>query len=535
MRHGYSAGGLRPPARLPLFSGCLAALALATVSAPALSQPYASASYASPQQVQAEIRSKLDRKLKPVYKARGYRPLWVEGGRPGPAADRLLELLASAELDGLDPGDYDVDDLSSLVERARGGSPEALARAEVELSEAYVDYVRDVRRPTGVRMSYVDESLEPERPSAAAVLQAAAAAPSLARYLDDGLWVNPIYAGLRRGLLEHHRRWAGLPSIAIPAGPTLRPGSKGDRVQLLRARLGVPGGSSFDQALADKVRAFQADHALPVDALVGPTTIAALNRGTGYHEQLIRLNMERARALPANPNGRHIVVDAGAARLWLYENGRPVDTMKVIVGKPGQPTPMFAGLMRFVAINPYWNVPPDLVRDNIAPRVLEDPSYLERSHYEALSDWTANARKLDPDEVDWHAVASGQRTLRVRQLPGAGNAMGKMKFMFPNEYGVYLHDTPDRHLFKDDERRFSSGCVRLEDAQRLAKWLFGRPLDVPAGGTEQHVNLANPVPVYITYLTAAPTETGIAFRADAYDRDAAQLAEWGGRSFAAAR
>ena len=340
----------------------------------------------------------------------------------------------------------------------------------------------------------------------------------MTEYLEQGQWINPVYAGLREGLAEHRRRWARLPQIDIPSGPTLRPGSRGDRVQMLRLRLGLPDGAAFDKALAERVRAFQADHGLPVDALVGPATVAALNRGAAYHEQLIWLNLERSRALPPNPGGRHILVDAAAARLWLYENGRPVDTMKVIVGKPSQPTPMLAGLMRFVAVNPYWNVPPDLVRDNIAPKVLEEgPSYMKRMRYEALSDWTAQARVLDPAEIDWAAVASGETTLRVRQLPGDGNAMGKMKFMFPNEFGVYLHDTPERHLFKDDARRFSSGCVRVEDAERLAEWLFG------------------PVPVYITYFTASPTEQGIAFREDAYDRDAAQLAEWGGRSFAAAR
>ena len=500
--------------------------------------PALAAAFASPQQVQAELRSsgKLNRTLRSVYKARDYRPLWIENGRLGPAADRLVELVSTAELDGLDPGDYDPDDLRRWVERARDGSPEALVRAEIELSKTFTDYVRDVRRPTDVDIAYLDEALEPERPSAAAVIRAAAAAPSLVDYIDEGRWVNPIYAGLRQGLLEHRRRWGNLPQFSLPAGPTLRPGSKGDRVRMLRTRLGLPGGTTFDKELAEKVRAFQADHGLPVDGLVGPTTLAALNRGPGHHEQLIRLNMERARVLPPNPGGRHIVVDAAAARLWLYENGRPIDTMKVVVGKPEQPTPMLVGLMRYVAINPYWNVPPDLVRDNIAPKVLkEGPSYMKRMRYEALSDWTAHARTLDPMEIDWAAVASGDTTLRVRQLPGDGNAMGKMKFMFPNEYGVYLHDTPDRHLFQDDTRRFSSGCVRVEDAQRLAKWLFGQPLKIPSVGTEKHVNLANPVPVYITYFTAAPSENGIAFREDAYDRDAAQLAQWGGRAFAAAR
>jgi murein L,D-transpeptidase YcbB/YkuD len=236
----------------------------------------------------------------------------------------------------------------------------------------------------------------------------------------------------------------------------------------------------------------------------------------------------------ASPGRRYILVDAAAARLWMYENGRVRDTMKVIVGKPSEQTPAMAGLMRFAMVNPYWNIPPDLVRIRVAPGVLaKGVSFLKTKGYEVTADWSDNARALDPKAVDWKAVAAGRQELPVRQLPGRDNAMGKMKFMFPNDLGIYLHDTPEKALFAKPGRRFSSGCVRVEDAPRLARWLFGRPLAARSKAPEQRVDLPEPVPVYITYFTAAPEGQTIAFRPDVYNRDRARMAELGSRSFAA--
>ncbi|HWH23031.1 MAG TPA: L,D-transpeptidase family protein, partial [Allosphingosinicella sp.] len=240
--------------------------------------------------------------------------------------------------------------------------------------------------------------------------------------------------------------------------------------------------------------------------------------------QLLRLNLERARILPGNPRMRHILVDAAGARLWLYENGRVRDTMKVVVGQPTQQTPMMAGLVRYAIANPYWYVPSDLAARRIAPNVLSGgPAYLRARRYEILSDWSANAKVVPPAKVNWRAVADGKQQLAMRQLPGGDNAMGKVKFMFPNDLGIYLHDTPDKQLFGKSERHLSNGCVRVEDYQRLAKWLMGKPLPVKGKKPEQQINLAEPVPIYITYLTAAPEEKRIAYHPDVYNRDLAQV------------
>jgi murein L,D-transpeptidase YcbB/YkuD len=194
--------------------------------------------------------------------------------------------------------------------------------------------------------------------------------------------------------------------------------------------------------------------------------------------------------------------------------------MKVIVGKPTEQTPMIAGLIRTAVLNPYWNVPVDLVQRRIAPNVIkEGAAYLKAKRYQVLSDWTADATPVDPASVDWAAVAAGETELRVRQLPGADNSMGAMKFMFPNQFGVYLHDTPDKALFADENRNLSSGCVRVEDAARLAKWLFGKTPRAAKGEAEQAVALAEPVPVFINYFTAGWTGDRFALREDPYGRD----------------
>lgn len=259
--------------------------------------------------------------------------------------------------------------------------------------------------------------------------------------------------------------------------------------------------------------------------------LAADRAAGGRHAALILANLERARAVPTNPGPRYILVDAAAQKLWIYENGRVRASMPVIVGKPSEPTPMMAGVIRYAVFNPYWNIPPDLVRATYAPRVLQSGrSYLQSMRLEAVSGWGPDASPLDPGEVDWAAVAAG-RDLRLRQLPGPDNMMGRVKFMLPNRFGVYLHDTPNKAPFgSSDPRTLSSGCVRLSDAEGLARWLFyGEVPLVPADQTDHRVDLPTPVPVFITYFTAWPGADGLAVRHDIYHRDRRLLAALEGR------
>ena len=340
--------------------------------------------------------------------------------------------------------------------------------------------------------------------------------------------VHPFYTELRRGLVRYQQRWGGLPQVALSAGPALKLGSTGERVARLRERLGLAPGDKFDAPLAAAVKEYQKVHGLKDDGIVAGGTIASLNRGAEHYERLIIVNLERARRLPTpDESRRYILVDSGSARLWMYENGEPVDSMKVVVGTKETETPMLAALLRYVSLNPYWNVPPELASNMVAKNVLEQGlTYLQERDYEVLSDWTEDAKVLDPATIDWQAVREGRSEIKLRRKPGTWNSMGAMKFMLPNDYGIYLHDVPDKEQFKKDERWTSNGCVRVEDAKRLATWLFGDVPEPQSGQPEEKVDLPEPVAVYMTYLTVGTSKDGVQFRPDRYGRDAAVLARY---------
>ena len=420
-----------------------AAAVTPAAAAPARVEPTVSP---APRAGAAAIRERAGGKVRDFYKARGFWPLWAANGRIGSEASRLIAFIEEAHLDGLRPSSYDPDALRSAVEDAASADPFAVARAELALSRAFAAYVADTRRPTDVKMTYLDAALKPRKARADEVLRAAAAPKSFGDYIATMGWMSPHYSRLRKLLARAEEM--GEPDADI------------DR---------------------------------------------------------IRLNLDRARILPGAWT-HHIVVDAASARLWYYEGGAVGGTMKVIVGTPATPTPMLAGMVRYAILNPYWNVPVDLARTSVAPKVLAGRS-LKAMRFEALSDWSANAKPLTPASIDWSAVASGDRELRVRQLPGGANAMGRVKFMFPNEAGIYLHDTPDRALFAKTARHFSNGCVRLENAGGLGRWLLGKPIPATFKTPEQDVAVPVPVPVYLTYFTVVPTARGVGFLPDVYGRD----------------
>ena len=421
------------------------------------------AAAAAPALPAAAVPSVRDEAVDSFYAARGNRPLWFgQYGESGAAPDILIGLLRSAGADGLDPDHYRLRNLDRALRAARSGDPGDISRADRMLSQAFAAYVRDLKQTPRVEMIWVDARLRPSAPSPRQLLESAAAAPSLEAYLAEMQWMNPIYAELRRALIDGHHN---------------------------------------DRMTSD----------------------------------ILRLNLERARALPAG-TGKYVIVNATAAQLTMHEGGRIVDSMRVVVGKPEHATPMMAALIRFTSLNPYWNVPADLAAERVAPNVVSGgKAYLKSKGYQLLSSWDADAKVTSPDTVDWTAVAAGSTRVRLRQLPGPSNAMGKMKFMFPNAQGIYLHDTPEKELLGEESRMFSGGCVRLEDAPRLAKWLYnGKVPTARSAAPEQRVDLPELVPVFLTYLTAVPGGGGeVTFLPDVYKRDPAALAALdGGRTLA---
>jgi murein L,D-transpeptidase YcbB/YkuD len=248
--------------------------------------------------------------------------------------------------------------------------------------------------------------------------------------------------------------------------------------------------------------------------------------------QLLSLNLERARALPTG-RGRYVIVNPPAARLYMYQDGQVVDSMRVVAGRtdPVAQTPMMNAFIRFVALNPYWNSPPDITSRKLAPTILkEGRAYFTKRGYDLVDRFGPDAHVLDPMSVDWRAVAAGRVQVNLRQRPGPANSMGKMKFMFPNQQGIWLHDTPEKEKIEDAGRLESNGCVRLEDAARFARWLFnGRPPQTKGARPEQKVDLPAPVPLYITYLTAVPSGTSIVYFQDFYGKDRGQARQFAGR------
>jgi murein L,D-transpeptidase YcbB/YkuD len=254
------------------------------------------------------------------------------------------------------------------------------------------------------------------------------------------------------------------------------------------------------------------------------SAVAARMYRSDAERRLLAVNLERARVLPAG-TGRYVIVNPPAARLYMYENGQVVDSMRVVAGRPDPiaQTPMMNAFIRYVALNPYWNSPPDITARRLAPNVVaRGRAYLNEKGYELVDQFGDNAHVLNPMSVDWKAVVAGRVQVNLRQKPGPANSMGRMKFMFPNPEGIWLHDTPEKEKIEEAARLQSNGCVRLEDAPRFARWLFNGRAPKPQGArAEQKVNLPTPVPIYITYLTAVPSGTSIVYFNDFYGKDRA--------------
>jgi L,D-transpeptidase YcbB len=228
-------------------------------------------------------------------------------------------------------------------------------------------------------------------------------------------------------------------------------------------------------------------------------------------------NLDRIRSIPAG--GKFIVVDSGTQLLTMYENGRPVDSMKIVVGKAEYPTPMIASVMYYIVYNPYWNAPDHLVRKIAQNYLTMGDKYLRSRGYQVMADWTAASAVVPSEQVNWKAVATGKEQIRIRQKPQDDNSMGDLKFPFPNNLDIFLHDTPHKEYFARSSRFLSNGCVRLEDARRFGRWLLGTEPTAPGTDAEIQVQLPRGVPVYLTYTTAQVRDGKISYLPDTYGWD----------------
>ncbi len=497
-----------------------------------------------------------------AYRGRVFEPLWTsmdgleDGGRG------LIGLFARAEAEGFDREDYRVPVLSEQgsVDEVESNLA-AIARLDIELTALAVRYASDASGGAVVpnRLSGYHD-LKPPRLAAATALKRLSAAVDPAAYLASLQPRHPAYVSLREALAEANSTIVDVDEFEpLPAGPTLRPGMTDDRVGLVRARLitlghldaGEPQGQDaniepaaqelpvsetvgdslpaaeddtfYDRDMIKAVRSFQRESGLRPDALIGPATLRALN---GHKQDSfdrmarIKLNMERLRWLPRSLGQRHIFVNQASYRLKVVDSGRTVWRTKVIVGKPRHQTAFFSDTMETVVFNPYWGVPQSIIVNEMLPKLQNDPGYLDRQGYEVIS---SSGRKISSYNVDWWQYYD-KVPVGVRQPPGRRNALGEVKFLFPNKHAIYLHDTPTKKLFSRRERAFSHGCVRVENPRQLAKavlgWDEGRIASTIATRKNTKVPLKRKFKVHLTYFTAWPGAGGkVSYSRDVYSRD----------------
>ncbi|MGH6819875.1 MAG: L,D-transpeptidase family protein, partial [Methylocella sp.] len=435
------------------------------------------------------------------YALRDFAPLWFSGGTANAEVAPAIERLKHAADDGLD--------VKGFPQAFSPATDEEIAAADLALSDAVVAYGRQASGSrVDPRMISRLIGVEPEVADPAVILALVATAGEEAG--EELLRFNPpqkAYEALREKLLQSRRgRGVAGRDAAIPSGPVLRPGMRDPRVPLIRARLSLDDAAAvedsiYDTRIAAAVADFQKANGLPASGNLTARTIAALSGGPSSLEAEILANMERWRWMPRDMGETHIEVNIPDYEAVVIEKGEVIERARVVVGKEETPTPVFSNTMKFLIVNPAWNVPQSIIRKEMLPRLAADPDYLYRLGYQ---------------------VSSRAGHLVVRQPPGERNALGRIKFVFPNDFSVYMHDTPMRKLFASAKRAFSHGCVRVDDPFRFAETVLGngwseQRVKKLIGGKERYVYLPKPLPVHLEYFTTFVDESGeLQLRDDVY-------------------
>ena len=475
------------------------------------------------------------------YERREFAPAWIDEGSPRPQMDALIRAIHAADREGLDPELYSASLLDRRKEEAsrgfltrRGFNPKEAVAMDVRLTTLYMKFASDLA--DGVSdLARADATwrIEPESVDPLADLERALHDNRVAESLFEHTPANPDYRALQRALGDYRQQAAhgGWPSV--PPDARIKPGQASPYVPALARRLAASGDytgpvprdgerSSYGPDLQDAVKRFQRRHGLTDDGLVGPLLVAEMNVPIEARIAQLELNMERWRWLPRDLGDRHILVNIPEMSLDVWDHGSVPLTMRVVVGKPDTQTPIFNDEMTYVVFAPFWNVPTDIAKKETLPSVLRDPGFLDRMNMEIID---ASGNPVRADAIDPESTGK----YRFRQRPGTSNALGLVKFMFPNQFNVYLHDTPAHSLFARASRSLSHGCVRLEQPEKLAEyvlrdqpeWTPERIAEAMHGGEERVVKLKEPLPVYIGYWTARVTPDHLVqFRRDVYGIDA---------------
>jgi len=447
------------------------------------------------------------------YSGRDYAPLWLTDGKPNDRAKAAIAYLGHVDRDGLDPADYPVPNFDALSD------PAELAEAELKFDMTIITYAHHaaIGRVHWSRVS-PDILYTATAPEPADVLAAMVEAKDMTAALDAYEPHTAGYLALKAKLAELRAGKTEAGKTPIAKGPAPKIGAQDDRVPLLRERLGVGGdGNTYDKPLAEAMKKYQKEHQLGVTGTLTLQTVDSLN---GFKPDkpidTIIANMERWRWMPHDLGNTYVIVNLAAFTLRVMHDGKPVWTTRIVDGKPEMPSPIMQAEMKYITINPTWNVPPSIVNHEYLPALQQDPTVLDRMGLKVAK---------NPDG-----------TVHIWQPPGDKNALGRIRFNFPNKFLVYQHDTPDKYLFAYDKRAYSHGCMRVQDPQKYAEVLLSlvRPNDgytlerinkMIAQGSEQDIQLPTYIPVNLTYQTAFVDDDGkLQFRDDVYGRDRQLLA-----------
>lgn len=472
------------------------------------------------------------------YRNRDFKPLWIEGEKPSPQGETMVSIIKESYLDGFRPEDYRPDEIRTYIEylKHREGTPRELAALEILLTDAF--------RRLGLNRLYGRVNPENYLPvtysdddewKVLSELPQALAWGSLKEAAQGFLPRHPGYVRLRQQFIRYKALADAGGRVHVPEGPPLRKGDRGSRVLLLKERLAAsddlaegPEGFTdvFDEALVEALKRFQKRHGISPDGVAGPSTLRAVNVPLEARIRQMEINLARWRWLWRHLGTRYIMVNIPDFSLSAVEGGRPVVTMKAVVGKRDWSTPLFSARATYIVLNPSWHVPREIFAEEILPAVRENPGYLDEHRMVVLSGWGKWAKEVDPAGIDWQGVNPDTFPYRIVEKPGPGNPLGWIKFVFPNKYEVYLHDTSSRDLFSKDVLAFSHGCIRIEKPFELAQYLLGKGwsedmLKDGRSGEDVEVPLPEAIEVHIVYLTAWVDDEGVLqFRNDIYGLDA---------------
>lgn len=475
-----------------------------------------------------------------LYAQREMRPLWVNLEGPGKNALTIANVLNASFDEGLNPDDYSVPAISRLWASRK---PAELAQLDILLTQGLGAYLTDMAygraEPCLLDPQLFATPRENMRNGPGQLVLLASQAQDLERFLLDQAPSHNAYRLLRTALARYRAiaGQGGWPQI--PAGPSIKPGMEDPRVPAVRTLLTINGDYSgaddssqlLDPELAAAVQRFQARHNLNSDGIIGKNTLAAMNVPVAERIDQILINMELWRWLPHKLEGKQIYVNIAGFYLQARQDEQVEFATQVIVGKVYHKTPVFSDQIRYLEFNPYWNIPPSIARKEIVPEMRKDPNYLRKNNIRMFYGWDDNGQEVDPATIDWWKLGGKINRYRLRQEPGPDNALGRVKFVFPNRHDVYLHDTPTHELFRRDDRAFSHGCIRVSRPVELANyllsgddksWTMERIQKILDEGGRTIILLKKPVPVHILYRTVAVDQDSgaVSFFKDVYGRDA---------------